>query len=401
METRPRDIIYLDNNATTRVAPEVFEAMVPFLTEFYGNPSSVYTFGAQVGRAIDAARERVAALLGCDPAEIVFTGCGTESDNAAINSAIRTSGRQHIVTTRVEHSAITRHCAALERSGHPVTWLDVDPGGLLDMSAVERAIGPTTAIVSAMWANNETGVLFPIDEIADICRSKGVLFHTDAVQALGKAPVDLARANVDLASFSGHKFHAPKGVGILFVRKGTRFASHILGGGQEKGRRGGTENTASIVGLGRAAELAMEGLADRRARVCRLRDKLEDAILASIPGTRVNGDRQRRLPNTSNISFAHIEAESLLLELDRHGICASSGSACTTGSLEPSHVLTAMGLDSPAARASIRFSLSGYTTDAEIDRTAETLPALVAKLRAASPRRSLKLSPNRPPSLQF
>ncbi len=386
MEAQRRDIVYLDNNATTRVAPEVFEAMVPFLTDLYGNPSSVYSFGADVAKAIAAARERVAALLGCEPDEILFTSCGTESDNTAINAALRTTGRRHIVTTRVEHSAIVKHAASLEKTGHRVTWLDVDPGGLLDPAQVERAIRPETAIVSVMWANNETGVLFPVEEIAAICKAKKVLFHTDAVQVPGKAPIDLARSGADFLSISGHKFHAPKGVGALFVRKGTRFANQIIGGGQEKGRRGGTENVPYLVGLGRAAELAIDSLGHELPRVRGLRARLEEAILARIPGTRVNGDRDRRLPNTSNISFANIEAESLLLELDAHGICASSGSACTTGSLDPSHVLTAMGLDSPAARGSIRFSLSDYNTDADVDRALDALPAIVQKLRAAHPR---------------
>lgn len=385
MELRHRDIVYLDNNATTRVAPEVFEAMVPFLTDFYGNPSSVYTFGAQITVALDAARRSVAALLGCQPAEIIFTSCGTESDNSALNSALRTTGKRHIVTTRVEHSAIFRHCRALEKAGHPVTWLDVNPDGTLDLWALRQAIGPDTAVVSVMWANNETGVLFPIEEIASICRSAGVLLHTDAVQVPGKMPVDLAGLGVDLASFAGHKFHAPKGAAMLFVRRGTPFASEMIGGRQEKGRRAGTENTAAIVGLGRAAELAMEGLASQGSLVRRLRDRLENGILHRVAGTTVNGDRRHRLPNTSNVSFANVEAEALLLELDRHGICASSGSACTTGSLEPSHVLIAMGRDPIAARSSIRFSLSTYNTDADIDRALQIIPTAVEKLRAARP----------------
>jgi len=385
MEVRRRDIVYLDNNATTRVAPEAFEAMVPFLTDRYGNPSSVYAFGAQVGKAVQSARSSAACLLGCQPEELLFTSCGTESDNTAINSALQVTGCRHIVTTRVEHSAITRHCRALEKAGCQITWLDVDPHGALDLAQLQRALARGTALVSIMWANNETGVLFPIEEIAEICRSSRTLLHTDAVQVAGKIPVDLANTPVDFASFAGHKFHAPKGVGLLFVRRGTPFACQMIGGGQEKGRRGGTENTASIVGLGRAAELALDGLAGQGSRVRHLRDKLENGILASVDGSHLNGDRQRRLPNTSNIRFEHIEAESLLLELDRHGICASSGSACTTGSLEPSHVLTAMGLDSPAARSSIRFSLSGYNTEAEIEYVLKVLPAAVDKLRRASP----------------
>lgn len=385
MEVRHRDVIYLDNNATTQVAPEVFEAMVPFLTEIYGNPSSVYTFGSQVARATDAARARVAEMLGCAPAEVVFTSGGTESDNTAIQSALRSTGRRHVVTTRAEHPAIQRQCAALEKMGLAVTWLDVDPRGRLDPDAVGRAITPDTAIVSVMWANNETGVLFPIEEIAGICRTRGALFHTDAVQCAGKLPIDLARCRADFLSISGHKFHAPKGIGALFVREGTPFANHIIGGGQEKGRRGGTENTASIAGLGRAADLAAAHLAEVRDRIGPLRDRLETGILARVPRTRVNGDPARRLPNTSNIAFDGVEAESLLLELGRHGVCASAGSACTTGSLAPSHVLTAMGLDSRAARGSIRFSLSRYNTGAEIDRTLDILPPIVERLRAAHP----------------
>ncbi|MCC6354295.1 MAG: aminotransferase class V-fold PLP-dependent enzyme [Verrucomicrobiae bacterium] len=385
MEVRARDVIYLDNNATTQVAPEVFEAMVPFLTDLYGNPSSVYTFGSQVAKAVEAARERVAALIRCAPQEVIFTSCGTESDNTAIRSAIQTTGLSHIVTTRVEHSAVIRHCAALEKSGHAVTWLDVGPSGILDPAQVERAIRRDTAIVSVMAANNETGVLFPVEEIADICRARGVLFHTDAVQMPGRARIDLSLCRADFLSLSGHKFHAPKGIGALFVRRGVPFASQCLGGGQEKGRRAGTENTPAIAGLGRAAELAMEDAVEKHARMRRLRDRLETSILALIPGTRVNGDPSRRLPNTSNITFDRIEAESLLLELGRHGICASTGSACVGGSPKPSHVLTAMGLNSPAARGAVRFSLSDLTTEAEIDRTLGALPPLVKKLRAVLP----------------
>jgi cysteine desulfurase len=376
--------IYFDNNATTRMAPEVFEAMVPYLTEHYGNPSSAYHL-AQVSReAIQGAREKVAGLLHCDPKEIVFTSCGTEADNMAIWSALHTTGKKHLVTTQVEHSAIHNFGERLERMGFAVTWLPVDRTGQLDLVQLEEAIRPDTALVSAMWANNETGVLFPVDEISALCRRKGVLFHTDAVQVPGKLEIDLTRHPVDFLSIAGHKFHAPKGVGALYVRRGVRVLPYVLGGGQEGGRRGGTENLASIVGMGQAAELALATLIDEQTQVRVWRDKLESGLLA-IPGAQVNGHRTSRLPNTTNICFEGLEAEAVLLKLDQQSICVSSGSACTTGSVEPSHVLTAMGLAPEEAKGAVRFSLSHFNTEAEVDRVLSVVPQVVAELRAQMP----------------
>jgi len=380
-------VVYLDNNATTRVAPEVVEAMEPYLHDLYGNPSSMHTFGGQVRNAVERAREQVAALLGADPSEIVFTSCGTESDNAAIRGTIEAlAGRKHhIVTTRVEHPAVRSVCRYLANNGYRLTELPVDREGLLDLEMLEDAITDDTAIVSIMWANNETGLIFPIEEIADICRRKGVVFHTDAVQAVGKIPIDLAKTPVDLLSLSGHKLHAPKGVGVLHIRKGTRCAPFILGGHQESGRRAGTENVPYIVGLGRAAELAADHMEEEMTRVRALRDRLEEGILASCPDCSVNGSRQHRLPNTTNVGFEYVEGESILLMLDDLGICASSGSACTSGSLEPSHVLRAMGVPFTRAHGSIRLSLSRYNTDEDIDYVLEHLPGIIHRLRELSP----------------
>ena len=374
-------ICYLDNNATTRVAPEVVEAMLPYLTEQWGNPSSAYSFGKQVGRALDAAREKVAALINADPREIIFTSCGTEGNNTAIHSALVTQpGKRHIVTTAVEHSANIKLCAQLEKRGYELTLLPVDSLGELDVHLLHESIRKDTAIVSVMYANNETGVVFPIEEIAAICRARGVLFHTDAVQTAGKFKLDVRQLGADFLSLSAHKLHAPKGVGMLFARRGVPFASLITGGGQEQSRRGGTENVPYIVGFGRAAELAMESLGDV-PRIKSLRDRMEQGLLASIPNSRRNGIKEPRLPNTSNIAISDCEAEGILLLLDRAGICASSGSACTTGSLEPSHVLTAMGLSRELAKGSIRLSLSKYNSDADIDRVLRELPVIVSKLR--------------------
>jgi cysteine desulfurase len=376
------DLIYLDNNATTRVDPAVVEEMMPYLTDFYGNPSSGYRFGAQVGKAIELARERVAALLGCDPEEIVFTSCGTESTNAAINSALLMDrDRQHIVTTRVEHSATLKDCETLAKRGHEVTWLGVDPSGQLDLGELERALRSDTAIVSVMWANNETGVLFSIAEISDIVRKKGVLFHTDAVQAIGKIPIQLRDAKVNFLSLSGHKLHCPKGVGVLYVNKRTRFQPFVIGGGQEAGKRAGTQNVASIVGLGKACELAAQYMEHETTEVRALRDHLENGLLNRIKAIGINGDREQRLPNTTNIYFDGIDSEGALMLLDQHGICCSSGSACTTGSVHASHVLKAMGLSDERARASLRFSLSRFTTRHEIDQALEILPKVIDKLR--------------------
>jgi len=380
-------LVYLDNNATTRVAPEVVEAMEPYFHDLYGNPSSMHTFGGQVRKAVERAREQVAALLGADPSEIVFTSCGTESDNAAIRGTIEAlAGRKHhIITTRVEHPAVRSVSRYLANNGYRLTELPVDREGLLDLGMLEEAITDDTAIVSIMWANNETGVIFPIEEIADICRRKGVVFHTDAVQAVGKIPIDLGKTPVDLLALSGHKLHAPKGVGVLYIRKGTRCAPFILGGHQENGRRAGTENVPYIVGLGRAAELAADHMEEEMTRVRALRDRLEEGILDSCPDCSVNGSREHRLPNTTNVGFEYVEGESILLMLDDLGICASSGSACTSGSLEPSHVLRAMGVPFTRAHGSIRLSLSRYNTDEDVDYVLEHLPGIIHRLRELSP----------------
>jgi cysteine desulfurase len=383
--SRP-DVIYLDNNATTRVAPEVFEAMVPFLTEYYGNPSSAYSFGKLVEGHLKEAREKVAALVGATPKEIVFTSCGTESDNAAIWSAVQTTGKKHIVTTQVEHSAIMNQTEFLEKNGHGVTRLPVAADGTLKVEDVEKAIRDDTAIVSIMWANNETGVLFPVEEIASLCKKKGVLFHTDAVQTPGKIDLrGVAKSDIDFLSMSGHKLHAPKGVGVLYVKRRTKILPYVIGGGQERGKRGGTENVASIVGLGRASEMALERLADEQTRVRALRDRFENALLEKLPHLYINGNRDQRLPNTANIAFDFVEAEAILMMLDKNGICASSGSACTTGSLDPSHVLSAMGLTPARARSCVRFSFSHYNSDADIDHALRVIPPMIEKLRAMSP----------------
>ena len=384
-------VIYLDNNATTAIAPEVREAMAPFLDAYYGNPSSIHAFGGQVAKHIDRAREQVAALLGAEPSEILFTSCGTESDNAAIRSALACfPDRRHIVTTRVEHPAVLSLCQWLAQPapGRPhyrVTELPVDAKGMLNVGELEKALDDDTAIVSIMWANNETGVLFPIREIGALCRRRGVLFHTDAVQAVGKVPIDLAKMPVDMLSLSGHKLHAPKGIGALYVRRGTRFSPYLIGGHQENNRRGGTESVPLIVALGKAAELAARHLEEEQTRVRALRDRLEQGILQSAPGAIRNGHPTERLPNTSNVSFEYVEGESILLMLDQHGICASSGSACTSGSLEPSHVLRAMGVPFTAAHGSIRFSLSRYNTREEIDKVLKVLPPIIRRLREISP----------------
>jgi cysteine desulfurase len=379
-------IYYFDNNATTRVAPEVVDAMIPFLREYWGNPSSMYVFGRQVGEHVDQARARVAALINAEPREIVFTSCGTESNNSAIHSALVTQPeKRHVLTTAVEHSANIKFCDLLQKRGFTVTFLPIAPDGALDLQLLERSIRPDTAIVSVMWANNETGILFPVREIAAICRRKGVLCHTDAVQTPGKLKIDVRELDVDFLSLSAHKLHAPKGIGLLYVKRRVKYQPYVVGGGQERGRRGGTENVASIVAFGRSAELAMASLADENTRVRALRDKLEDGILGAIPGTTRNGAKEPRLPNTSNLAFEGVEAEGILMLLDQAGICASSGSACTTGSLDPSHVLTAMGCSASRARSSIRFSLGIYNTDEEVEYLLKHLPGIIAKLRANSP----------------
>jgi len=378
--------IYLDNNATTQVAPEVLEVMLPYFHDLYGNPSSMHSFGGQVGRKIRAAREQLAMLIGANADEIIFTSCGTESDNAAIRSALSSyPGKRHIVTTRVEHPAVRSLAAHLATQGFRVTEVAVDSTGRLDMDHYRDSLTPDTAIVSLMWANNETGVIFPVEQAAEMAREKGILFHTDAVQAVGKIPINMKNSVVDMLSLSGHKLHAPKGIGALYVRKGTKFAPFLIGGHQEKGRRGGTENTPSILGLGKAAELAARNMETENTHVKRLRDKLESELLSRIPNSRINGDPLLRLPNTTNISFEYVEGEAILLMLDEFRICASSGSACTSGSLQPSHVLRAMGVPFTMAHGSIRFSLSIYNTEEEIDFVVETLPPIIEKLRSLSP----------------
>ncbi|MHC1744189.1 MAG: cysteine desulfurase NifS [Syntrophobacteraceae bacterium] len=378
--------IYLDNNATTQVAPEVLEAMLPYFGTFYGNPSSMHFFGGQVAREIRKAREQVAGLLGASPEEIVFTSCGTESDNAAIRAALLAQpDKRHIVTSRVEHPAVRALCADLRPRGYRVTELPVDAEGRLDLDQYKESLTPDTAIVSLMWANNETGVIFPVEQAAELAKARGILFHTDAVQAVGKIPIKMRTNAIDMLALSGHKLHAPKGIGVLYVRKGTKFSPFLIGGHQEGGRRGGTENTPSIIGMGMACELADRNMQTENTRVKQLRDKLETTILETIPRSRVNGETVNRLPNTSNISFEFIEGESILLMMNEHGICASSGSACTSGSLQPSHVLRAMGVPFTMAHGSIRFSLSVYNTEDEIDFVIEKLPPIIENLRALSP----------------
>jgi len=378
--------IYFDNNATTKVAAEVLEEMRPYFCELYGNPSSMHTFGGQIGVKIRKAREQVAALLGCEPSEIIFTAGGTESDNTAIMGVLAAApNRRKVITTRVEHPAILTVCRELQSRGYTIAELAVDKQGRLDIAELEEQIDDDTAIVTIMYANNETGVVFPIDKIAELAADRGVVFHTDAVQAIGKIPLNLSKSNIDLLSLSGHKLHAPKGIGALYIKKGTRLSPYMLGGHQEAGKRAGTENVPGIIGMGKACELAAKNIEQENQRVKSLRDKLENAILEKCPGSLLNGDKENRLPNTSNISFEYIEGEAILLMLDRYGICASSGSACTSGSLEPSHVLRAMGVPFTAAHGSVRFSLSRYNTEDEVDYTIEVMPQIVSKLRRLSP----------------
>lgn len=382
----PKKLFYFDNNATTAVAPEVVETMVPFLTEFWGNPSSAYFFGKQVSKHVDEARAKVAALINADSKEIVFTSCGTESNNSAIHSALALQPeKRHVITTAVEHSANINYGEFLQKRGCEVSYLPVESDGSLDLHLLDKAIRPDTAIVSVMWANNETGVIFPIEEIAAICRSKGVLFHTDAVQAAGKMNIDVKVTGVDFLSLSAHKLHAPKGIGMLYVKRRTKYQPYIIGGHQERGRRGGTENVANIAAFGQAAELAKARLNEENTRIRALRDRLENVILSTIPHTIRNGAQEPRLPNTSSIAFDFVEAEAVLMLLDQVGICASSGSACTTGSLDPSHVLTAMGASPLRARGSVRFSLGIYNTEEDVDHLLKHLPPIIAKLRAISP----------------
>lgn len=379
--------VYLDNAATTALSPKVLEKMMPYLTDTYGNASSPHSFGQTARIGVEHAREQVARAINADPSEIVFTGCGTESDNTVLFGVAERYAKKgyHIITTNVEHHAILHSCAALEKKGIKVTYLPVDKDGLVTPEQVRDAITDKTILVSVMFANNEVGTIMPIPEIAAVCHEKGVLFHTDAVQAAGHIPIDVKAMGIDMLSISGHKFHGPKGVGVLYERKGIRLPSYIIGGEQEKGRRAGTENVAGIVGLGEALELAVTNMSETSARMTRMRDRLIEGIEATIPEVKLNGHRTKRLPNNVNFSIKYIEGESILLMLDMAGIAASSGSACTSGSLDPSHVLLALGLTHEVAHGSVRMTLGDDTTDEDIDYVLETLPKVAHRLRAMSP----------------
>src|SRR5260221_194134 len=379
------DLIYLDNNATTRPAPEVVAAMLPFLTEWYGNPSSVHRFGQRARQAMDEARAPIAALVGCSESELLFTGGGTESINTAVRGLLAARApRRRIVTTTVEHSATRELCAQLTKEGFEVVAVEVDSRGFLDLDRLAAAVTPETALVSIMWVNNETGVIFPVEQIAAICKAARVPFHCDGTQAIGKLPINVADIGIDAMSFASHKFHGPKGVGALFTRRGLRVPPLIIGGPQERGRRGGTENVPGIVGMGKAAELAQAAL-PHMPRLAALRDRLENGILTSLDQTQVHGDVHNRIANTSNIGFCRLAAQAILLLLSEQGICASAGAACSSGSLEPSPILQAMKLDPKYAHGAIRFSLSRYTTDEEINQTLQALPAVIQLLRAVLP----------------
>ena len=380
-------VIYLDNNATTRTAPEAVAAMLPYFSEYYGNASSIHKFGGRLAKVVEEGRAKVAGFLGADPSEIIFTSCGTEGDNAAILSALDVCPvrRRKIVISTVEHPAVLNLGKDLERRSYTVVKIPVDSLGRLDMDRAREMIDEQTAVVSVMWANNETGNLYPVEALAELAHRAGALFHTDAVQAAGKIPFKLRDMNIDMLSVSGHKFHAPKGIGALYVRRGVRFRPFIVGGHQERGRRAGTENVPYIVGMGVAADLAMANFDTENNYVRKLRDDLHNRLIAAIPSVRVNGDVEHRLPNTTNLSFEYIEGESILMHMDIHGICASSGSACTTGSLEPSHVMRAMGVPYTAAHGAIRFSFSRYNTQEDVDTVVEVLPGIIEKIRAISP----------------
>ena len=375
-------LIYLDNNATTAVDPAVVEEMLPFLNQFYGNPSSTYRMGKVAAQALEIARQRVATLLHAEPAEIIFTGSGTEATNAAIYSALAADpDKQHIVTTRVEHSATLKTCEVMAKKGVEIAWIGVDSKGQVDLQEIEKSVRSDTALLSVMWANNETGTMFPMEALASIAKSKGIYFHTDAVQAVGKVPVKMANAGIQFASISGHKLHCPKGVGALYVNKRARFVPFLTGGSQEDGRRAGTQNVASIVAFGKACEIAHQELEKNKKKVLSLRDAFEQRLLSSITGVEINGDPQNRLPNTTNLAFENIEGEGLLILLDENNIACSAGSACTAGSIHPSHVLKAMGCSDKKARASLRFSFSHLNTEEETQRAAEIIESKVAKLR--------------------
>jgi len=379
--------VYLDNNATTQIAAEVREAMLPFLTDLWGNPSSMHTFGGQVKKYVEIAREQVAALIGADdPQEITFTSCGSESNNLAIRGGAEAMDKiPHIITSKVEHAAVSGPCHYLQDRGFRLTKLDVDELGRLDLDAFQRELKTGKNLTSIMWANNETGVIFPVGLIGEMVHESGGLFHADGVQAVGKIPMKVDELPIDMLSLSGHKIHAPKGIGALYIRRGTKVKPLILGGHQERGRRAGTENVPYIVGLGVACDLAAKHLEEENTRVKVLRDRLEAGLLASCPGAKVNGDTTCRLPNTTNISFEYIEGEAILLLMDDRGICASTGSACASGSLEPSHVLRAMSVAGTAVHGSIRFSLSTYNTEEDVDAVLTELPKIVQRLRELSP----------------
>ena len=382
-------IVYFDNNATTCVAPEVRDAMLPFLGELYGNPSSMHAFGGEVAKYVDEARAEVARFINADPNEIIFTSCASESDNSAIRGVADYFGAQlKVITSAVEHPAVLQPCKRLKELGHEVVEIPVNNLGNLDLDSLERelkAANGRPVLVSIMWANNETGVVNPITKIGELCRKYGAIFHTDAVQVAGKIPVDVQAAQVDMLSMSGHKFHAPKGIGIFYVRKGTKLKPFMLGGHQERARRAGTENVPYIVGLAKACELARLGMAKEAIQLAEMRDKLEAGILATCPNVRINGDRENRLPNTLNVSFEYIEGEAIAYHLSDLGICISTGSACASGSLDPSHVIRAMGVPFTAVHGSVRFSLSRYNTMDEVDYVLKELPPVIAKLRALSP----------------
>ncbi|MCB2167245.1 MAG: cysteine desulfurase NifS [Deltaproteobacteria bacterium] len=378
--------IYVDNNATTKVAPEVVEAMLPYFTERYGNASSMHSFGGGLVVDIRRARTQVADLIGARPDEILFTSGGTESDATAIHAALQSNpDKRHIVTSRVEHPAIKNLFERYQKNGYRVTFVPVDGEGRLDQKAFYDSLSDDTAIVSLMWANNETGVINPIEDLSREVRARGILFHTDAVQTVGKIPIDVSHNGVDLLSMSAHKFHGPKGIGALYIRKGTKFKPMVVGGHQEGGRRAGTENVPGIVGMGQACALAGKNLEDVGTRVRQLRDTLEQALLQAVPRSMANGGQAERLPNTTSIAFEYVEGEAILLMMNEYGICASSGSACTSGSLEPSHVLRAMGVPFTAAHGSIRYSLSHYTTREEIDFIVDKMPPIIERLRSMSP----------------